>query len=51
MYVLVEGAVPKYNSAHCLLLYISCLIPLIILPIFQDILFLQNNSIVDVNVL
>ena len=51
MYILVQGAVPKSNSAHCLLLYISCLIPLVILPIFQDILFLPNISIVDVNVL
>ena len=51
MYVLVQGAVPKYNSAQCLLLYISCLILLVILPIFQDILFLPNISIVDVNVL
>ena len=51
MYILVQGAVPKSNSAHCLLLYISCLIPLVIQPIFQDILFLPNISIVDVNVL
>ena len=50
MYILVQGAVPMSNSAHCLLLYISCLIPLVILPIFQDILFLPNISIVDVNV-
>ena len=25
IYVLVQGAVPKYNSAQCLLFYISCL--------------------------
>ena len=28
MYIFVQGAVPKSNSAHCLLLlHISCLIP------------------------
>ena len=26
MYVLVQGAGPKYNSTQCLLFYISCLI-------------------------
>ena len=46
MYVLVQGAVPKYNSAQCLLFYISCLIQLIVI-----FLFLPNISIVDVNVL
>ena len=45
MYVLVQGAVPKYNSALCLLFYISCLIQLIV------ILFLPNISIVNFNIL
>ena len=31
IYVLVQGAVPKYNSAQCLLFYISCLIQLIVI--------------------
>ena len=44
MYVLVQGAVPKYNSAQCLLFYISCLIQLIVI-------FLPNISVVDVSVL
>ena len=34
MYALVQGAVPKYNSAQCLLFYISCLIQLIIIFLF-----------------
>ena len=45
MYVLFQGAVPKYNSAQCLLFYISCLIQLIV------ILFLPIISIVNVNIL
>ena len=45
MYVLVQGAVPKYNSAQCLLFYISCLIQLMFFFVYQ------NISIVDVNVL
>ena len=45
MYVLVQGNVPKYNSAQCLLFYISCLIQLIV------ILFLPIISIVNVNTL
>ena len=44
MYVLVHGAVPKYNSAQCLLFYISCLIQLIVIFFVY-----QNISIVDVN--
>ena len=51
MYVLVQGAVPKYNSAQYLLFYISCLIELIILQSYQHILFLPNISIVNVNIL
>ena len=31
MYVLVQEAVPKYNSAQCLLFYILCLIQLIVI--------------------
>ena len=31
MYVLVQGAVPQYNSAPCLLFYISCSIQLIVM--------------------
>ena len=46
MYVLVQGAVPKYNLAQCLLFYISCLIQLIVIFFIY-----QNISIVDVNVL
>ena len=46
MYALAQGAVPKYNSAQCLLFYISCLIQLIVI-----FFYLPNISIVDVNVL
>ena len=31
MYALAQGAVPKYNSAQCLLFYISCLIQFIVI--------------------
>ena len=40
MYVLVQGAVPKYNSAQCLLFYISCLIQLIVIFLFTKIFLL-----------
>ena len=40
MYVLVHGAVPKYNSAQCLLFYISCLIQLIVIFLFTKIFLL-----------
>ena len=48
MYVLVHGAVPKYNSAPCLLFYISCLIQLIVI---LYLVIYQNISIVDVKAL
>ena len=58
MYILVQGAVPKSNSAHCLLLlhfmfnstnYSANLIK--IFYSYQHILFLPNISIVNVIIL
>ena len=51
MYILVQGAVPKSNSAHCLLLLYFILIELMTLPMLSTILFLPNISIVNVNIL
>ena len=47
MYVLVQGAVPKYNSAQCLLFYISCLIQLIVIFLFTKIFLLLMSMFYD----
>ena len=39
MYILVQGAVPKSNSAHCLLVLYFILIELMTLPMLSTILF------------
>ena len=47
MYALAQGAVPKYNSAQCLLFYISCLIQLIVIFLFAKIFLLLMSMFYD----